>query len=221
MVEEEVNFVTEPRAFNGEATRGGRFLLLLRGGEFNGTRPEASPSDSRSLERVIPDLFAEADRLPTLARGLFCSCSAKYSRYPLSTIHTTQTAEAVSIMKHPIHPKDTSHGSNPEDPRKSVNLWFAVAVIGLFLFACFYTLKVAVDLFLPIVLAAFLGFLLTPVTRWLRQIGLSNFWAPLLGTLGFLTILICLFAALCVSVARFEPGVRGYATRIIIRCTCH
>jgi len=60
-------------------------------------------------------------------------------------------------------------------------------VIGLFLFACFYTLKVAVDLFLPIVLAGFLGFLLTPVTRWLRKIGLSSFWAPLLGTLGFLT----------------------------------
>jgi predicted PurR-regulated permease PerM len=117
-------------------------------------------------------------------------------------------------MKHPIHPKDTSDGLNPEDPRKFLNLWFAVAMIGLFLFACFYTLKVAVDLFLPIVLAGFLGFLLTPVTRWLRQIGLSSFWASLLGTLGFLTILICLFAALYVSLARLEPDFPRYLDHI-------
>ncbi len=100
------------------------------------------------------------------------------------------------------HPNASSDGPIPADLGKFVNLWFAVAVIGLFVFACFYTLKVAVDLFLPIVLAGFLGFLLTPVTRWLKKIGLSNFWAPLLGTLGFLTILICLFAALFVSLAR-------------------
>jgi CheY-like chemotaxis protein len=78
----------------------------------------------------------------------------------------------------------------------------------------FYTLKVAVDLFLPIVLAGFLGFLLTPVTRWLRQIGLSSFWASLLGTLGFLTILICIFAALYVSLARFEPDFPRYLDHI-------
>src|SRR5580700_3977458 len=112
------------------------------------------------------------------------------------------------------HPNDSSDGPTPEDLGNFVNLWFAVAAIGLFVFACFYTLKVAVDLFLPIVLAGFLGFLLTPVTRWLRQIGLSNFWAPLLGTLGFLAILICLFAALCVSLARFEPDFPRYLDHI-------
>ena len=57
-----------------------------------------------------------------------------------------------------------------------------------------------VDLFLPIVLAGFLGFLLTPVTRWLKKIGLSNFWALLIGTPGFLTVLICLFPALYLSI---------------------
>jgi predicted PurR-regulated permease PerM len=112
------------------------------------------------------------------------------------------------------HPNHSSDGPTPENLGKSVNLWFAAAVIGLFVFACFYTLKVAVDLFLPIVLAGFLGFLLTPVTRWLKKIGLSNFWAPLLGTLGFLTILICLFAALCVSLARFEPDFPRYLDHI-------
>jgi len=81
-------------------------------------------------------------------------------------------------------------------------------------FACFYTLKVAGELFLPIVLAGFLGFLLTPVTRWLKKIGLSAFWASLLGTLGFLTILVCLFAALCVSLAKFEPDFSRYLDHI-------
>ena len=36
------------------------------------------------------------------------------------------------IMGHPTQPKDNSD-SNPEEPEKNlVNLWFAVAVIGLF-----------------------------------------------------------------------------------------
>src|ERR1700731_2696844 len=122
-------------------------------------------------------------------------------------------------MNHPVHAKDSSDGSTSEGLGRFVNLWFTVAVIGLFVFACFYTLKVAVDLFLPIVLAGFLGFLLTPVTRWLKKIGLSNFWAPLLGTIGFLTILICLFAALCVSLARFEPDFPRYLDHIQERLT--
>jgi len=121
-------------------------------------------------------------------------------------------------MHHPVDPKDSSDHATPEAP-KFVNLWFTVAVIGLFVFACFYTLKVAVDLFLPIVLAGFLGFLLTPVTRWLKKIGLSSFAAPLLGTLGFLTILISLFAALFVSLARFEPDLPRYLDHIQERLT--
>jgi predicted PurR-regulated permease PerM len=89
----------------------------------------------------------------------------------------------------------------------------------LFVFACFYVLKVAVDLFLPIVLASFLGFLLTPVTRWLKKIGFSNFWAPLLGTLSFLFLLICLFAALSMSLARLEPDLPRYLDHIQERLT--
>src|ERR1700730_17674493 len=122
-------------------------------------------------------------------------------------------------MNHPVHAKDSSDGSTSEGLGRFVNLWFTVAVIGLFVFSCFYTLKVAVDLFLPIVLAGFLGFLLTPVTRWLKKIGLSNFWAPLLGTLGFLTVLICLFSALCLSLSRFEPDFPRYLDHIQERLT--
>jgi predicted PurR-regulated permease PerM len=122
-------------------------------------------------------------------------------------------------MSHPS-PSNDSSDSNPEElDKKSVNLWFAVAVIGLFVFACFYVLKVAIDLFLPIVLASFLGFLLTPVTRWLKKIGFSHFWAPLLGTLSFLFLLICLFAALAASLARFEPELPRYLDHIQERLT--
>jgi predicted PurR-regulated permease PerM len=92
--------------------------------------------------------------------------------------------------------------------------WFSFAVVGLFVFACFYTLKLAKDLFLPIVLAGFLGFLLTPVTRWLKKIGLTEFWAPLIGTLGFLTLLLCLFGALWFSLAQFQPDFPQYLDHI-------
>jgi len=122
-------------------------------------------------------------------------------------------------MSHPTHPNDNSDSSPEELEKKLVNRWFAVAVSGLFVFACFYVLKVAIDLFLPIVLAGFLGFLLTPVTRWLKKIGFSNFWAPLLSTLSFLFLLICLCAALSVSLARFEPDFPRYLDHIQERLT--
>ena len=122
-------------------------------------------------------------------------------------------------MNLPVNPNESSDGSIPKEVGKLVNLWFAVAVIGLFVFACFYILKVAVDIFLPIVLAGFLGFLLTPITRWLKKLGFSNFWAPLLGTLGFFTVLICLFSALCLSLSRFEPDFPRYLDHIQDRLT--
>jgi predicted PurR-regulated permease PerM len=107
-----------------------------------------------------------------------------------------------------------SNAPTPEAISRFIKPWFAFAVVGLFVFACFYALKAAVDLFLPIVLAGFLGFLLTPVTRWLRKIGLSPFWAALLGTLGFLTVLLCLLGALLLSLARFEPDFPQYLDHI-------
>jgi predicted PurR-regulated permease PerM len=118
-------------------------------------------------------------------------------------------------MHRPTNANDNSNASpSPEAIGQVIKPWFAFAVVGLFVFACFYTLKVAVDLFLPIVLAGFLGFLLTPVTRWLKKIGLSPFWAPLLGTLGFLTMLLSLFGALWLSLARFEPDFPQYLDHI-------
>ena len=83
----------------------------------------------------------------------------------------------------PNLPESSDHSTSFE-LGSSVKLWFVIAVIGLFVLAGFYTLKVAADLFLPIVQASFLGFLLTPVARWLRKAGLPLFWAPLSATLG-------------------------------------
>jgi len=94
------------------------------------------------------------------------------------------------------------------------NRWFATAVIGLFVLACFYTLKIAASLFLPMVLAGFLGFLLTPVTRWLKRNGVPELWAPILSTISFLMILICLFVALCASLAKFEPEFPHYLDHV-------
>jgi predicted PurR-regulated permease PerM len=102
-------------------------------------------------------------------------------------------------MNKPTNPSDDPPSLSPAAVNRLIKPWFSFAVVGLFVFACFYTLKVAKDLFLPIVLAGFLGFLLTPVTRWLRKIGLSEFWAPLVGTLGFLAILLSLAIASPVS----------------------
>src|SRR6201997_1437150 len=119
------------------------------------------------------------------------------------------------MMNQPTNANDSSNASTPPEAiGQFIKPWFAFAVVGLFVFACFYTLKVAIDLFLPIVLAGFLGFLLTPVTRWLKKIGLSDFWAPLLGTLGFLTILLCLFGALWFSLAQFQPDFPEYLDHI-------
>src|ERR1700751_61646 len=119
------------------------------------------------------------------------------------------------MMNQPINANDSSNASTPPEAiGQFIKPGFAFAVVGLFVFACFYTLKVAIDLFLPIVLAGFLGFLLTPVTRWLKKIGLSPFWAPLIGTLGFLAILLCLFGALWLSLAGFEPDFPQYLDHI-------
>ena len=49
-----------------------------------------------------------------------------------------------------------------------------VALLGLFVLAAFYTLHLAAALFLPIVLAILLDFLLSPVVRALRRIGLPE-----------------------------------------------
>src|SRR5260221_10338949 len=113
-----------------------------------------------------------------------------------------------------MNPSDDPPGLSTRAVNRLIKPWFSFAVVGLFVFASFYTLKLAENLFLPMVLAGFLGFLLTPVTRGLRKIGLSEFWAPLVGTLGFLAILLSLLAALWLSLAQFQPDFPQYLDHI-------
>jgi predicted PurR-regulated permease PerM len=49
-----------------------------------------------------------------------------------------------------------------------------IALMGLFILAVFYTLRLAQALFLPIVLAILLDFLLSPLVRALRRVGLPE-----------------------------------------------
>jgi predicted PurR-regulated permease PerM len=63
----------------------------------------------------------------------------------------------------------------------------SIALTGLFIFACFYTLYFARDFFLPIVLAIVLMFLLNPVVRALKRIRIPEF-------IGAALIIVALFA---------------------------
>ena len=45
----------------------------------------------------------------------------------------------------------------------------SIALTGLFVLACFYTLYIARDFFLPVVLAVVFNFLLAPLVRWLKR----------------------------------------------------
>lgn len=45
----------------------------------------------------------------------------------------------------------------------------SIALTGLFVLACFYTLSIARDFFLPVVLAVVFNFLLAPLVRWLKR----------------------------------------------------
>lgn len=65
-----------------------------------------------------------------------------------------------------------------------------VALVGLFVLAVFYTLYVAQEFFLPIVLAILLDFLLSPVVRALRRGGLPEPLGAGIVVLGLLAVLV-------------------------------
>lgn len=65
-----------------------------------------------------------------------------------------------------------------------------VALVGLFVLAVFYTLHLAQALFLPIVVAILLDFLLSPVVRALRRVGLSEPLGAGIVVLGLLAVIV-------------------------------
>jgi predicted PurR-regulated permease PerM len=65
-----------------------------------------------------------------------------------------------------------------------------VALVGLFVLAVFYTLHLAQELFLPIFVAILLDFLLSPVVRALRKVGLSEPLGAGIVMLGLLAVIV-------------------------------
>ena len=65
-----------------------------------------------------------------------------------------------------------------------------VALVGLFVLALFYTLHLAQALFLPIVVAILLDFLLSPLVRALRKLGLAEPLGAGLVMLGLLAVVV-------------------------------
>jgi predicted PurR-regulated permease PerM len=81
-----------------------------------------------------------------------------------------------------------------------------VALVGLFLLAVFYTLHLAQAFFLPVILAILLDFLLSPVVRALRKIGLPE-------PLGAAIVMIGLLAVLAIGVYRLAGPASEYIAR--------
>ena len=78
-----------------------------------------------------------------------------------------------------------------------------VALMGLFLLAVFYTLHLAQAFFLPIVLAILLDFLLSPVVRALRRVGLPE-------PAGAGLVMLGLVATLALGVYYLSGPAAGY-----------
>ncbi len=79
-------------------------------------------------------------------------------------------------------PADTEPKAPLPDVRK-------VALVGLFVLAVLYTLHLAQDFFLPIALAVLLDFLLSPVVRWLRKVGIQEPIGAGIVVLGLLGVI--------------------------------
>jgi predicted PurR-regulated permease PerM len=81
-----------------------------------------------------------------------------------------------------------------------------VALVGLFVLAMFYTMNLAKAFFLPVVLALLLDFLLSPVVRTLRKIGLSE-------PLGAAVVMLGLLSVLAIGVYRLAGPASDYIAR--------
>ena len=94
-----------------------------------------------------------------------------------------------------LDPEPSPAGSAP-DVSKLANLLGEgadsrhVALVGLFVLAVFYTLHLARDLILPIVLAILLDFLLSPIVRGLRKRGIKEPLGAALVMLGLLSVVV-------------------------------
>jgi predicted PurR-regulated permease PerM len=101
---------------------------------------------------------------------------------------------------HKGHPKDSPKGEGEEKrPRPDIRRLrdvlekpFGVrslALTGLFILACFYTLYLGREFFLPIVLALLLNFLVSPGVRWLKKLHIPEAVSAIVVVFGILGLL--------------------------------
>jgi len=101
---------------------------------------------------------------------------------------------APDVDEKAIAPEPAAAGSPPPDAGKLADLIGEkpisrhVALVGLLVLAVFYTLHLAQAFFLPIVLAILLDFLLSPVVRALRKVGLPEPLGAGIVVLGLLGV---------------------------------
>ena len=95
-----------------------------------------------------------------------------------------------------------------------------VALVGLFVLAVFYTLHLAQEFFLPIVLAILLDFLLSPLVRALRKVGLPEPLGAGLIVLGLLAVMVIRrLSAGRAGLGVYRPRARRASRRLEASCS--
>ena len=93
----------------------------------------------------------------------------------MATTPTIQPDDG-SVLTPDIRPESLAPHAGPTDTEPKARLPNVrhVALVGLFVLAVLYTLHLAQAFFLPIALAVLFDFLLSPVVRWLRKVGIPE-----------------------------------------------
>jgi predicted PurR-regulated permease PerM len=99
------------------------------------------------------------------------------------------------VSRKALHPEPAPSGAPPDVGKLASLLGEGadarhVALVGLFVLALFYTLHLAREFFLPIVLAVLLDFLLSPVVRTLRKYGIREPIGAGIVVLGLLGLMV-------------------------------
>src|SRR5581483_4166468 len=98
---------------------------------------------------------------------------------------------------------DIEKTANLLQSRRSIR---SLALTGLFVLACFYTLYFAQEFFIPVMLAVVFNFLLSPFVRLLKR-----FWIPEAAGAGI--VILALFAILALVIYEFSAPVAQWIAR--------
>lgn len=101
--------------------------------------------------------------------------------------------------------RDQEQGTPQRDRDRRANAQY-VAIVGLFVLAVIYTLRVAQSLLLPIVLAVLLDFMLSPVVRWLKRFRIPE-------PFGAGLVVLVLLAGVSITVYRLSSPASEWVAR--------